>query len=200
MRFANGEKSIAFAGVRREGGVNKWILDAGGSFKTASEVFADKWYIVELHFNASQGTAELFVDGQKILQIDVDTNDLNITEFQFGIVSAINIQDELIIFANSVMLSTTHQVREGIITHNPWADIAPLVSMVPFAILLALFRKPILKTSIRVRYHGIKELKRMAEITLTLRNNPINQLICKLSGFTEKIGKLERKNNENNRC
>jgi hypothetical protein len=199
MRFANEDESLALAGVRREAGVNKWTLEAGGSFKTASEVFTDQWYIVELHYNALQGIAQMFVDGQKILQIDVITTNLNIEQFDFGIVSATNIQDELIIYADSVKLLGTHKVLEGKIKENLWTTLIPIISLLSFGILLTLFRKPIFKTSKRLRYHGIMELKRMAEETLILCLNLINQFINKISSIKERINKRKRKSKKNKR-
>jgi hypothetical protein len=181
MRFANGYKSIASAGVRREAGVDKWALASGGSFETASEVFTDQWYTVELHYNPLESTAQMFVDGKKILQINVINTNLDIKQFDFGIVSATNIQDRLVVYADWVKLSRTQEVFEGKIQENSWMNLIPILSMVSFAILAVFFRKPILKTSSGLRYKGIKELKRMAEKNLILDLSIIIQLMNKIS-------------------
>jgi CheY-like chemotaxis protein len=147
MQFANGKNSIAKVGVRREAGVDKWTLEAGEVFKTASEVITGQWYIVELHYSPLQGGAKMFVDGQKILQINVTNTNLNIKEFDFGIISAIKTQDRIAIYAESAKLSMTCEALKGTIKENFWTNLIPTLSLVPIAILFAYFIKSTFKNS-----------------------------------------------------
>lgn len=104
---SNGNE-IASAGVRRESGVNKWVLSASNSYKTSSaaSVSTDKWYEVELHWEGQQTMAELLVDGVKILEIDVNTNNTTVAETEMGIINAASIGHQLLIYGDCFELST----------------------------------------------------------------------------------------------
>jgi CheY-like chemotaxis protein len=145
MQFTNEDGSRVLAGVKREAGINKWILSADGFSKTASGVSSDKWYTIELHYNAFQGTVQMSVDGQETLQINIYSTNQKIKQFDFGIVSATESKDQFIIYADYVKLSTTYTTLEGNTQDTIWTTLLPIISVVSIAIFLAYYRDPIFK-------------------------------------------------------
>jgi hypothetical protein len=110
IRFSDGHQALARAGIRREAGIVKWLLCAGGIYKTApTAVSADRWYNIELHWNAAEGTAELFVNGARILQISVSSEYRISPRFvDIGIISATNVQNQLTVYCDCFKVSTTY--------------------------------------------------------------------------------------------
>jgi hypothetical protein len=110
LRFSDSSgNDIALAGVRREGGVNKWMLFAGNTYKTSSavSVSTDRWYNVELHWNAQKTLAEMFVNGVKILEIDVNTTrNTTVANAEMGILYTYSIQHPMLIYGDCFKLST----------------------------------------------------------------------------------------------
>ena len=109
LRFSsNNGDDIALAGIRREGGVNKWMLFAGNTYKTSSAipVSTDRWYNVELHWNTEQHIAEMFVDGTKILEITVNnTTNTTVSYAEMGILYTYCVQNRLLIYGDCFKLS-----------------------------------------------------------------------------------------------
>lgn len=109
LRFSDSSgNDIALAGVRREGGVNKWMLFAGNTYKTslAVSVSTDRWYNIELHWNAQETIAEMFVDGVKILEIDVNTTaNTTVANAEMGILYTYSIQHPMLIYGDCFKLS-----------------------------------------------------------------------------------------------
>lgn len=108
LRFTdNNGRDLALAGVRREGGVNKWVLFAGTTYKTSSAVAVapNQWYSVELHWNAN--VAELYVNGARILQMTTSGNGSTATYAEMGIQYTYSVQNPLVLYADNFKLSST---------------------------------------------------------------------------------------------
>lgn len=122
MRFSDGIQALARAGIRKEAGILKWLLYSGGTYKTCPiAVSADIWYDVELHWNSTKGIAEMFVNGRKILQINVSSDYKISAEFiDIGIMSTRNVQNQLKIDCDSFTLSTTYVGSEIDLVYPPW--------------------------------------------------------------------------------
>ncbi len=110
LRFSNDDDNdLALAGIRRENGVNKWMLFTGNSYKTSSAVpvQADKWYNIELHWNADQTIAQLFVNGAKILEIDASTrSNPTVANAEMGILYTYSVQNPLLVYGDFFKLSS----------------------------------------------------------------------------------------------
>lgn len=122
MLFSDGTQSLARAGIRREEEIVKWLLNAGGIYVTAPiAVSTDCWYNIELHWNAVEGIAEMFVDGTKILEITVsDSYKINAISVDIGIISATNVQNQLTVYADCFRLSNTYVGPEIALGFPPW--------------------------------------------------------------------------------
>jgi predicted deacylase len=108
MRFTDGSQSLANVGVKREGGVNKWMLYGAGQTVTSTvTVSTDRWYSIEIHYNAAQGLAELYVDGAKILQLTVNTH-VNATHADFGLISATYAQNPLTVYGDCYKIASQY--------------------------------------------------------------------------------------------
>lgn len=108
LRFSVNKEDVAWAGIRRENGINKWTLYAGNTYKTSTAVpiSTDKWYNVELHWNAAQRIAEMFVDGTKILEIRATSGSIaNVTSVDMGIIYTTNVQNRLLVYGDCFRLS-----------------------------------------------------------------------------------------------
>jgi hypothetical protein len=107
IRFSNGAQHLAWAGIRRENGVNKWLLFANeAATSSAIRILTDHWYSVELHWNGAQRTAEMFVDGTRILQTTLDNDGTsNVTDVDMGIIYTYNIQSSLIVYGDCFSIS-----------------------------------------------------------------------------------------------
>ena len=107
IRFSNSQGNLAWAGIRRENGVNKWMLFANEVMtSSAVPISTDQWYCVELHWNATQRAAELLVNGIKILGTTLNTGSTsNITEVDMGIIYTYNIQGSLILYGDCFNIS-----------------------------------------------------------------------------------------------
>jgi hypothetical protein len=117
IRFQANGQSLAGAGIRRENGVDKWVIFSRdgtgweGPEYASSPSIEDRWYNVELHWKkgSSNGLVELYVDGTKILQIDnVDTDNYgNVDSVNIGFISATSIQQDVIVYSDNIKLSTS---------------------------------------------------------------------------------------------
>jgi hypothetical protein len=108
LRFANSNgNDLALAGIRREGGVNKWMLFAGNTYKTSTAVSvqSNQWYNVELHWNAQKTLAEMFVNGVKILEIDTTASNPTVTSAEMGILYTYSVQSALTVYGDNFTLS-----------------------------------------------------------------------------------------------
>lgn len=119
LRLMAGSQSLASVGVRRNNGVDKWVLNARSGSGSAGPVYATsptvamgRWYCVELHWkqDTAQGLIEMYVDGVKILQI----TGLNTAYFgksdrlDFGLVEAANVQKSLVVYGDCFVLSRAY--------------------------------------------------------------------------------------------
>lgn len=108
LRFTDGSQNdLALAGIRRENGVNKWVLFAGNTAKTSSAVAVspDNWYNLELHWNAN--VAELYVNGAMILQMTTNGNGNTATYAEMGVLYTYSVQNPLLIYGDNFSLSNT---------------------------------------------------------------------------------------------
>jgi CheY-like chemotaxis protein len=94
---------------------------------------------------------------------------LKIKQFDFGIVSTINIEDELVIYADSVKLSSTNNALEGNIQTTISTTLIPIISVVSIAVFLAYYREPIFKISNRFINHQQKTILVVDDDKTTLR-------------------------------
>ncbi len=109
LRFSDSSgNDIALAGIRREDGVNKWVLYAVNTYKTSAvSIQTDHWYNVELRWNAQQERAELIVDGVKILEIDVDTSrNTTVAKAEMGIIYTYKVQNPVLLYGDCFKLSS----------------------------------------------------------------------------------------------
>ncbi|MCL5877803.1 MAG: glycoside hydrolase family 5 protein [Candidatus Bathyarchaeota archaeon] len=112
LRFSDSSgNDIALAGVRREDGVNKWMLFAGNTYKTSAavSVSTDRWYNVELHWDAQKTLAEMFVNGVKILEIKINVNttaNTTVANAEMGILYTYSMQHPMLIYGDCFKLST----------------------------------------------------------------------------------------------
>jgi hypothetical protein len=106
IRLSSSTGDIALAGVRRENGVNKWLLQTDGT-KTSSAVPITicQYYCVTLHWNATQHTAELYVNGVKILEATTNSNSAATTIINMGIINAYNVQNPLTVYGDNFSIS-----------------------------------------------------------------------------------------------
>ncbi len=104
LRSSNGD--IAMAGIRRENGVNKWMLYTNG-IQTSSVVNIDagEYQEVTLQWNAAQRTAELYVNGQKILESNTNSYTA-VTRVDMGIISTYRVQNSLIVYGDNFTISS----------------------------------------------------------------------------------------------
>ena len=121
MRLASESQSLVGVGVRREAGKNQWILYTrdgsswvGPVYSASPTIQPQRWYCIELHWSAKLGLAEMYVDGVKILQItNVNTNSYgNANRVDVGLVSATNVQNQMVIYADCFKLSNTYNGPE----------------------------------------------------------------------------------------
>ena len=111
LGLANDVGILALVGLRHENDVTKWMLYAGGTYRTSSalSVSTNQWYTVELHWNTAQRLAELFIDGAKILEIDATSgSSANATYVDVGIRYTYGVQDPLKIFGDCFQVSSTY--------------------------------------------------------------------------------------------
>ncbi len=111
LRFTNDNAAdLALAGIRREGGVNKWILFAGNRYiaSTAIPINVDQWYDVKLHWDSETNLAEMYVNGVKILQMTATSGDTSsATIAEMGIRYTYSVQNPILLCADNFRLSNT---------------------------------------------------------------------------------------------
>ncbi len=71
-----------------------------------------KWYCIELHWKkgSSNGLLEMYVDGQKILELtNLDTDNYgNVDTINIGYVSASGVQNNMIVYSDLIVLSNSY--------------------------------------------------------------------------------------------
>lgn len=123
MRLVAGSQSLVGVGVRQQAGKAQWVLYGrngsawvGPFYASNLTVATNHLYCLELHWkrSATQGLAEVYLDGVKILQINSINTDYygNANRIEFGIVSAINVQNKLTVYADCFSLSKTYNGPE----------------------------------------------------------------------------------------
>ena len=119
IRLRTSTESPAAVGIRRNGGVDKWVIyvrDGSGLvrpfYATSPTINMNQWYCIELHWkkDASQGLAELYVNGIKILQAtSIDTSYYgNAAKVDFGLISDTDTEQTMIIYGDCFKLSSTY--------------------------------------------------------------------------------------------
>ncbi len=105
IRFANSNGDIAWAGIKRENGVTKWLLYTNGAHTSAAiDINIDHYYSVTLHWNAAQQKAEMYVNGQKILESNTGSYE-TVTRVDMGIISTYKVQNPLIVYGDNFIIS-----------------------------------------------------------------------------------------------
>lgn len=119
LRLTAGSQPLAGIGVRRNTGVDKWVLYArsgsgfiGPIYATSPTITMSQWYCIELHWkqDTSQGLVEIFIDGVRIFQITgINTAYYgNAQRAELGITSTTNVQKSLVVYADCFVLSRTY--------------------------------------------------------------------------------------------
>ena len=105
IRFVNSNGDIALAGVRRENGVNKWTLYTNEA-KTSSAINIDlnQYHEVTLQWNAAQHTAELYVNGQKVLESNTNSYTA-VSRVDMGIISTYGVQNPTLIYGDNFVIA-----------------------------------------------------------------------------------------------
>lgn len=110
LRLTNAEGTdLALAGMKRENGINKWVLFAGtqGRTSTAVPISTDRWYDVKLHWDSVNNIAELYVNGDKLLTITVTRGDTSSATYaEMGIIYTYRIQNDLLVYGDNFRLAT----------------------------------------------------------------------------------------------
>ena len=106
IRLSGSQGSVASAGIIREGGLYKWVLNSSGGQTTSSEIRinTEQYYNVTLNWNPAQDTAELYVDGVK-LATRTNTSNSPITSVDMGIINTYRVQGPLIVYGDSFSIS-----------------------------------------------------------------------------------------------
>jgi len=73
-RLSSSKGDIALAGIVRENGVYKWLLYTNGAVtSSAIPISPNQYYSVALHWNSTTRTAEMYVNGARILRRTTNT-------------------------------------------------------------------------------------------------------------------------------
>jgi hypothetical protein len=105
IRLATDRGDVAWAGLRRENGVTKWILYTNGAVtSTTISVNLDTYYNIQLQYNSDQQTATMYVNGQKILQSST-SNYGQVTHVDMGIISTYSVQNPLIVYGDNFIIT-----------------------------------------------------------------------------------------------
>jgi hypothetical protein len=107
ISFTNSDGEVAYAGIRRENGDNKWVLYANGA-KTSSaiSISANQYYNVELRWDADQNLAQMYVDGTKILELTNTRNSGAVTNVNMGVIYTYNVQNALTVTGDNFVISS----------------------------------------------------------------------------------------------
>jgi hypothetical protein len=105
IRLVNSNGNIAWAGIRRENGVNKWTLYTNtAQTSSAISIRTDRYYDITLSWNAAQRTAEMFVNGQKILESNTNSY-AAVTRVDMGIISTYQVQNPTLIYGDNFVIA-----------------------------------------------------------------------------------------------
>ncbi len=106
IRFANENGNIVRAGIKQENGENKWYLYTNTDQITATaNINLDQYYSIALYWNAAQQTAEMYVNGQKILESNTNSYE-TVTTVDMGIISTYRVQNPLILYGDNFTISS----------------------------------------------------------------------------------------------
>ena len=107
IRLAGDNGDIAWAGIIRENNVNKWLLYTNGAAtSSAININLDRYYEITLNWNAQSQTAEMYVNGEKILQQSTSNNQ-EVTRVDMGIIYTYCVQNPLNVYGDNFKLSST---------------------------------------------------------------------------------------------
>jgi hypothetical protein len=116
LRLRAGGQSLAGVGIRRYNGLERWMVygrDGSGwvwpNYVASPSIKTGQWYCLELywHKSSTDGRIKVYIDGQKIFEIShINTAYYgNVDSVQFGIIHAAGVQKDLIVYADSSMIS-----------------------------------------------------------------------------------------------
>jgi hypothetical protein len=101
IRFSNGREDIAWAGIRHENGVDNWILYTNSAhMTTVVPIEPNQYYSISLQWDASERTAEMYVNGAKILQASTSGYSA-VTEVDMGVIYTYRVQDPLTVYGDN---------------------------------------------------------------------------------------------------
>ena len=119
LRLGGASQNLVYVGIRRDGGVDKWMVYARNGAGWMDWTYADspvaekwRWYCVELHWkqHSAAGMIELYVDGAKVLEI----NGINTAYYgsakqvDFGLIYASDVQNTLTIYGDDCVVSQSY--------------------------------------------------------------------------------------------
>jgi len=106
IRLSTSSGTIASAGIIRENGVNKWVLNANGGQTTSSamSIITERYYDVALNWNPSTDTAELYVNGTRLMS-RTNTSNADIVRIDMGIINTYRVQGPLIVYGDNFSIS-----------------------------------------------------------------------------------------------
>ena len=106
IRLSTSYGTIASAGIVRENGVNKWVLNSNGGQTTSSAVSitTERYFDVALNWNPSTDIAELYVNGTRLMS-RTNTSNADIVRVDMGIISTYSVQGPLIVYGDNFSIS-----------------------------------------------------------------------------------------------
>jgi len=119
LRLAGTSQNLVYAGIRRDGGVDKWMVYARNGANWMDWTYNDtvlpetgRWICVELHWklDSAAGLVELYVDGSKIIEVTgIDTDNYgNAVRVEFGLIYASGVQNSLTVYGDCAVVSQTY--------------------------------------------------------------------------------------------
>lgn len=105
IRLSSSKGDIAMAGIIRENGVYKWLLYTNGAVtSSAIPISVDQYYGVALCWNSVQRTAEMYVNGIRILSRTTNTYSA-VSRVDMGIINTYSVQNPLWIYGDSFTIT-----------------------------------------------------------------------------------------------
>jgi hypothetical protein len=93
------------AGIVRENGVYKWLLYTNGAVtSSAIPIATDQYYSVALRWNSVQRTAEMYVNGVRILGRITNTYSV-VSRVDMGIINTFSIQYPLWVYGDNFTIT-----------------------------------------------------------------------------------------------
>jgi hypothetical protein len=117
IAFMASGQFVAGVGIKLVNGAQEWIVFGrdGSSlvwtgYGTTPMIQLNRWYNLQLSWrnDGTQGKVELYIDGTKMYEIaNSDTSAYgNVDTVGFGLVNAVDVQNDMIVFVDNVKIST----------------------------------------------------------------------------------------------